>query len=266
MAKTFNRRPLQVNTPSSNDVKNYFFNHYNWKGLCTDKNFLAVDQETFADAKNVYVDAEGLLKSRPSVKRKKMLFDSAIDFWNFDDVNVSLCTTEKYGNYLVAEKNGVKVTTEYNLLYRDLKLTRLGNIIYIFSKHHFLYFDVEEMKFGDGFEKTYVPTTVFDSVGVKTKDEKSNILTDKEKHIYQYSRELGISNEVYGKELKVKINGSEYNLVFDQYTPELLTDVLLKVPDFYDGVRFNDPKIGITWKDFGSNPIMNERDMNYELL
>ena len=60
MAKTFNRSPLQVNTPSSSDIKNYFFNHYNWKGVNNDKNFLAVDQETFADAKNVYADAEGL--------------------------------------------------------------------------------------------------------------------------------------------------------------------------------------------------------------
>ena len=69
MAKTFNRRPLSVNTPSANDVKNYFFNHYTWKGLADDKNFLAVDQETFADCNNVYMDSEGLLRSRPSIKK-----------------------------------------------------------------------------------------------------------------------------------------------------------------------------------------------------
>ena len=37
-------------------------------------------------------------------------------------------------------------------------------------------------------------------------------------------------------------------------------------PEYYDGLRYNDPKIGIEWKDFGAEPIMNERDKNYELL
>ena len=37
-------------------------------------------------------------------------------------------------------------------------------------------------------------------------------------------------------------------------------------PNCYAGLRYNDPKIGITWKDLGTAPIMNERDKNYELL
>ena len=70
MGRTFNRPPLTVNTPSSSDVKQYFFNHYNWKGVDNNKNFLAVDQETFADSQNVYVNEEGVLRSRPSLKIK----------------------------------------------------------------------------------------------------------------------------------------------------------------------------------------------------
>ena len=38
------------------------------------------------------------------------------------------------------------------------------------------------------------------------------------------------------------------------------------VPEYYSGIRYNDPKIGIRWQDFGYNPIMNERDKNYELI
>ena len=37
-------------------------------------------------------------------------------------------------------------------------------------------------------------------------------------------------------------------------------------PNCYAGLRYNDPKIGITWKALGTTPIMNERDKNYELL
>jgi len=36
-------------------------------------------------------------------------------------------------------------------------------------------------------------------------------------------------------------------------------------PKCYGGIRYNDPKIGIEWKDLGE-PIMNERDKNYALL
>lgn len=36
--------------------------------------------------------------------------------------------------------------------------------------------------------------------------------------------------------------------------------------EYYSGLRFNDPKIAIQWKDFRFEPIMNERDKNYELL
>lgn len=36
-------------------------------------------------------------------------------------------------------------------------------------------------------------------------------------------------------------------------------------PDYYCGIRWNDPKIGIKWPDC-QNRIVNERDMNYKLL
>ncbi len=38
------------------------------------------------------------------------------------------------------------------------------------------------------------------------------------------------------------------------------------LPEYYAGVMYNDPKIGVKWKDFGCPPIINERDKNYELL
>lgn len=37
-------------------------------------------------------------------------------------------------------------------------------------------------------------------------------------------------------------------------------------PEYYAGLRYNDPKLNIKWQDFGFEPIMNERDKNYELL
>lgn len=36
--------------------------------------------------------------------------------------------------------------------------------------------------------------------------------------------------------------------------------------EYYTGLRYNDPKLDIKWKNFGFEPIINERDKNYELL
>lgn len=68
MVKTINRTPYTVDTPSTREIGNKFFNHANWKGMCEDRNFIGIDQETFADCNNVYIDAESILKSRPSIK------------------------------------------------------------------------------------------------------------------------------------------------------------------------------------------------------
>ncbi len=36
-------------------------------------------------------------------------------------------------------------------------------------------------------------------------------------------------------------------------------------PEYYDGIRYNDPTVGILWKDI-SPVIINERDKSYKLL
>ena len=127
MARTFNRPPVQVNTPSGNDVKNYFFNHYNWKGLTDNKNVLAVDQETFSDCKNVYIDSEGLLRSRPSLKVKTVKYTNAgeeytlsniVNIWTFGDVVVYKSTSNgKY--YLTFVNKNVDDHIQVELKYTD---------------------------------------------------------------------------------------------------------------------------------------------------
>jgi hypothetical protein len=88
MIRTFNRQPLSVNIPNKNDVEHNYLNQYNWKGLIDNKNFLAVDQESFSDCNNVYVDEQGLLKSRPSLKVKNLDIDNILDCWTFDMVDI----------------------------------------------------------------------------------------------------------------------------------------------------------------------------------
>lgn len=57
--------------------------------MCEDKNFIGIDQETFADCNNVYIDADAILKSRPSIKYT---------------TNDSLFRVYKFGKYCVEHR------------------------------------------------------------------------------------------------------------------------------------------------------------------
>ena len=78
--KTINRNPMSVKQLDYDDVNYKFFNHVNWKGMCEDKNYMGVDQETFAECDNVYIDEDSILKSRPSIKNatKDLLYNGGI--------------------------------------------------------------------------------------------------------------------------------------------------------------------------------------------
>lgn len=64
---TFRRTPLQ-NDIDFGDLNGGFFRYTKFGGLCDNRNDAVIDQETFADCKNVFVDVNELLTSRPPFK------------------------------------------------------------------------------------------------------------------------------------------------------------------------------------------------------
>ena len=64
---TFRRTPLQ-NDVGYGDLNGGFFRYAKFGGLCDNRNDAVIDQETFADCKNVFVDTNELLTSRPPFK------------------------------------------------------------------------------------------------------------------------------------------------------------------------------------------------------
>ena len=245
MAKTFNRAPLQVNLPSSSDVKNYFFNHYNWKGVNRDKNVLTVDQETFADAKNIYIDGEGILRSRPSIK--KILLEGyeknakILDVQPFDDIDLVIVYLPDMNHTTVNAYRCNDYVTSFvmgsgEISTDSFKLLYANNIVYVFSETSLFGYDIKNNIRLNPSDCVYVPNTVVDANGVKTKVESKNILTDKEVITYLYQRDLGISIEAYGKELSVTIDDVRYSLVFDVDTPYSLVKKKFDIPSNYDYV------------------------------
>lgn len=240
MIKTFNRTPISVNTPDEKNIKNYFFNHYNWKGMCDDKNILAVDQETFSDCKNVYVDSEGLLRSRPSLKIKTVTYTNAgneytlsdiLDVWTFNDVTVYLSTSDKK-YYLTFVNKNVTDNIQRELKYTDsngeshsyskVMPILADNKIFIFSEHDFNYYDIEKNIYATAIDFIYIPTTSVVSGNKTTELDSPNVLTKSyiTKYLYDKSTNINFADLV-GKEITVEVDGVSYKIKFE-YNNELV--------------------------------------------
>lgn len=232
MPKTFNRNPYSVNIPDSNDIKNYFFNHYNWKGLNDDKNFLSIDQETFSDCKNVYVDEEGLLKSRPSQKYKAIVYTDAnsnevalaniVDCWIFE--NVSVYKTENNGKYYLTfinknfDKNLQVELVHNNISYNKIKLIVADQKIFVFAENDFNYYDMKTNEYLNADKFIHIPVTSVITNGVPkstTEVESPNVLTTSyiTKYLYTSTENIQYSTFI-GKEVTVEIDGVKYTITF----------------------------------------------------
>lgn len=236
MGRTFNRPPLTVNTPSSSDVKQYFFNQYNWKGLNDDKNFLTVDQETFSDCNNVYVDADGVLKSRPSLKIKTVkrtnsgieyTLSNIIDVWTFEFVTIY--ETLQDGIYYLTfvnsnVENHIQVPLQYvdeqgnSQTYKNIKPIVADEKIFIFAENSFNYYDIKENLYADASEFIHIPVTsviVDGIVDASAKVESPNVLTTSyiTKHLYTSANSVNFNNLV-GKQVTVEVDGISYTIDF----------------------------------------------------
>lgn len=225
MGRTFNRAPLTVNTPSSSDVKQYFFNHYKWKGLSDDKNFLTADQETFTDCNNVYMDEEGLLKSRPSLKVATVtrsngvtnyVLSNILNVWTFEHVTVYQ-TKPASEYYLTFINNRFDEHIQVNSV-ENVKLVVADEKIFVFSEQSFEYYDMKENTYANAEKFIHIPVTKVMTNGVldSTVDvESPNVLTTSHiiKHLYTSANQVNFKKLV-GKQVSVEVDGISYTVDF----------------------------------------------------
>lgn len=220
MVRTINRQPYTVKQLDYGDVKYKFFNHSNWKGVCDDKNYLGVDQETFADSKNVYVDSEGILKSRPSVKQYVMTqsgLQYIYDLWTFGQWTVYQTSVT---SLVFVKGDKVSQTLTVN---QDFRLILVDEKIFVFEPNNLWYVDLtaETISKIDGKDKIYTPITSVVVKGVATDNESPNALTSS--YITRYLYEHGESMlNIKGQTGTVKIGDITYTITFADTTQLIL--------------------------------------------
>ena len=224
MVRTINRQPYTVKQLDYGDVKYKFFNHSNWKGVCDDKNYLGVDQETFADSKNVYVDSEGILKSRPSVKQYIMTqkgLQEIYDLWTFGQWTVYEVRSNNAPALIfrkgdVFSNSPIPVNQDFRLILADEK-------IFVFEPNNLWYVDLtaETISKIDGKNKIYVPVTEIVTKGEHVENESPNVLTTS--YVTRYLYEKGESAyEFLNKPGKVKILDTDVSVDVSNITESFL--------------------------------------------
>lgn len=204
--KTFNRTPNSVYVPTEKKVEYNYFNYTQWKGKCTDKNYIGVDQETFEDCKNVYVDADGVLRSRPMVRiATEVGFQNVMDMWKFGDwtvykvlkVETGFTGYQLYFQHDGTLSNPVTVPEKFKLVLADEK-------IFMFGETQLKYFDLTNSTWNDA--KIYKPIISTTVLGVESPLEAKNELTDSYRKQYIWSRKDQTDlHNLYGKPVEVVI-------------------------------------------------------------
>lgn len=230
MIRTYNNVPISVKTPSSDDIKNYFFNHVNWKGVNEDKNVLAIDQETFQDAKNVYMDTDAVLKSRPSIKKENIIDVATLvgkdyfisDVWTYGNVVVYVMYRTSPSTYCLVFVNNGEIYKSYIYNWTEApKGVLADNKIFVFTPDYLYYYDITNNTWhltDDKDNKIYIPVTKVIVNGVESSAatvDSPNELTESYIIRYLYDNfNVATFDDVIGEQVTIKVDGKLYPITF----------------------------------------------------
>lgn len=237
MGTTYNRRPLSLGDPKINYK---YFNQANWQGLSDDKNILTVNQESFEDCQNVYVNDEGMLKSRPATKIYTVddqglgNLSDILKVWTFDEVTVykSESNDSKYLTFVSRDtiKQEELTPAEYGQD-ANIKLALIENKIFVFNELSLHYYDIHDASYSDANEFIYIPTTKIIVNDVESENESENELTTTQitKYIYDDADSLRFGKFV-GKQITIILDDTKYNIQFEENQHLSFVEKLTKVP------------------------------------
>lgn len=223
MIKTFNRAPVTVDIPSQSQVKQYFFNQQNWKGVTDNKSLLTVDQETFADSNNVYVNEEGLLKSRPSLKFTEA--NEIDNVWEFSNATVYLSGTQ----LSIFHNN---TTYQRDLKNTAVKVLQFENKLYIFSVDDLLAFNLETDRYETAKTLIHIPITKVFGDNSESPVLDKNELSDSEIYTYLYQSIVdadkiyaSVNSNIYGCTVYLEADsGEKWYFTFDTVSQNTILD------------------------------------------
>jgi len=215
VTRTVNRQVTQVPVKGT-DTR--FFNHLEWHGLNNNKNAMGIDQMTFEDCNNVYVNTNNVLASRPPIVQSNQFnssYGTIVNTWVFGDIQI-IQTQESNNYFLEIVKDGASV--QYNIpTQQNVKFVLVEERIFIFTAVSFQYFDINAPLVLDATQFIYIPRTAVITGGVSSAPEQPNVLTTSTMVEYIWSNASSVNFiSLIGQQVQVQlgIGGPIYNVTF----------------------------------------------------
>ena len=236
--RTIKRNPIQLDA-SDYELNEQYFNFASFGGINSNKNFVDVNQYSFEDANNVYVDQNNQLHTRPPIKT--MTIETFPAGWTpVDIVKVNNVTFYKlkngsqyqywfyyhdnWRNIWATEKSLVTYVNDYFVVFLETE-------IYLIS------WDYDENKIiqlqaSNNDTVIYTPITKIVQGASVEEAESLNLLTTSEitRYLFEYGQEPNITDlQLVGKNVTVTIGSETYSFTFKQGNqivfPEKLTTI-----------------------------------------
>ena len=244
MAKrTIRRNPLSVNVDGVNEK---YFNFAQFGGINSNKNFVGVNQYSFEDANNVYVDQNNQLHTRPPIKTM------TIEVFDTDEKPIDIVKVNNITFYKTFDGINYKYHFKYNNKWYKVNTTEKSLVYFI--NDTFIIFNetsIVAYQYQNGSLNLlttnniiYTPITKIVQGESVTEFESPNLLTTSE--ITRYLFEYGQTNslqylKLVGHTVSIVIDNVEYSFVFKQNNqlifPKKLSVVNLNFSTDYDFAR-----------------------------
>lgn len=227
MGRTIRRNVASVGI---NNLDEKYENMTEFHGLCTNKNYVGIDQNTFSEVENMYVNQQNELSTRPTLKEIKVL-DSDYIILDIVKINERLF-------YHIQDTSDGKYYIMFEYTYDGLKHTKELEVT---EKVHVCWFNsgyaifTEDNIYSIRFDKwgfplvfqadaaVYTPITQVIS-GTETADNESpNLFTSSyiKRYLFTYGNETTYS-PIVGEKVDITIGDTTYHdVVFQEYNDKV---------------------------------------------
>lgn len=233
MAKrTYNRNLLDVGLDyyEKQALRDSYFNINEFKGICTNKNYVGIDQQTFADANNVYVDQNDQLSTRPPLSQYQTSCITALDsVLRIDVINTTtFYHVKRDESFYLVFCLGSNII-EYNVKDKIL-LTTLDDNYIVFMEDSAG--NASIMAFAiDLINNTSNLLSTYDYIHVPTvkMDGERNILTTERKEVFTIKSDENLPAELIGKTVQINIGEDTYSVTLNSLTNKTIVKVVNEV-------------------------------------
>lgn len=258
MAKRTVRRSVNsISTNTAEDLEEAigYFNFAEFKGLNTNKNYITIDQQSFEEVENVYIDQDQQLHTRPPVKRYNVIpaTYNVVEIFNVNNLMIYEVKDSSNKCYLTFIYDGKPVTSPEDFFLMPNKIINKEGLYIVFDGASIKGFELvnDEWQWYTGQQLIYKPITKVSQGGVMQDAENSNLLYTDDNVRYIFDKNVGTpTQELIGQNVKVTIDDGidgiepfEKTIEFQPHNEKVFTKILNSVAidaDFITATKAGD--------------------------